>query len=105
MFSTKRRDTSFPLFFYGSAADRRQSFFLRLWRLLGLLQRSSQDMDRLGSAAFYEHDHKLFVSAVGDPVESGRRICQMERNRLQMLLVSQHTSTANGMAIPEKKCT
>jgi len=26
----------------------------------------------------------------------------MERNRLQMLLVSQYTSTANGMAIPEK---
>ena len=59
--------------------------------------------DRLGAAGVLVGVVALFLRFGGrDPGVGKTWICQTERSRLQMLLVNQYTSTANGMATPEK---
>lgn len=81
--------------------------FLRLRGLLGFLQLLLFEgrQTGLGAAGVLVGVVALFLRFGGRIPESGRRICQTERSRLQMLLVSQYTSTANGMATPEKMYT
>lgn len=78
--------------------------FLRLRGLLGFLQLLLFEgrQTGLGATGVLVGVVALFLRFGGCIPESGRRICQTERSRLQMLLVSQYTSTANGMATPEK---
>ena len=79
--------------------------FLRLRGLLGFLQLLLFEGRQTGLArrAFsWAWSRFSFASAAGDPGVGKTWICQTERSRLQMLLVSQYTSTANGMATPEK---
>ena len=79
--------------------------FLRLRGLLGFLQLLLFEGRRpaLARRAFsWAWSRFSFASAAGDPGVGKTWICQTERSRLQMLLVNQYTSTANGMATPEK---